>query len=93
MTSLTGLYSVLKNQFVLTTKSIGAAELEGNESINGINEWSVDDGKMSLKTVFEKRFFPTGDPDPLVKLELKCELNHYYHSKFVIYALNVVIQR
>ena len=54
MTSLIGLYSVLKNQFVLTTKSIGAAELEGNESINGINEWTVDDGKMSLKTVFSQ---------------------------------------
>ena len=29
-----------------------------------------------MKKEFENLFFPTGDPDPLVKLELKCEPNH-----------------
>ena len=38
MTGLTGLYSVLKYQSVMMTKSIGSAKLEGNESINGIDE-------------------------------------------------------
>ena len=38
MTGLTGLYSVLRYQSVMMTKSIGSAKLEGNESINGIDE-------------------------------------------------------